>query len=116
MAKVVHGFLDEGGKVWILLYGSRKLDMFDESTAHCPIYLFCKFIAIIETFAKCLHLIACARQADNIAIAIMIKVEHKTLQNAVVSDTHLFSIFFAKIHLLFGLEEKRHFFCLLKNG
>ena len=62
--------------------------MLDESGTHIAIYLRRELIAVVETPAECLDLIAIARQADNIIYAIVLEVEHETMLLVVESYTH----------------------------
>ena len=77
--EVVHRLLDELRQVRVVLQALGKLDVLDECRAYAAVHLVAKLIAVVEALAEGFHLIAVASQTDDVALSVVLKIEHEPL-------------------------------------
>ena len=83
--QTTEGYLQETTDI---LQRIREFEVLDKSTTHRTFHLFRELITIVETLAKCFHLIASTCQRDNILLSIVLKIKHEFLFFLVVRNAH----------------------------
>ena len=80
-------------EVLVLLDGRREFDVLDELRPGFTVNFGLEFIAVVEAFAECFHLIAAASEGDKVACPIMLEVEFKLLLLYIKCYAHILPYF-----------------------
>lgn len=71
-----------------------EFDLFDERASHRAIHIVSKFIAVVEALAERLHLVTVTCESHDVALAVVLKIEHKLLPFIVKGYSQVMVSFF----------------------